>query len=174
MTDAANKKAKITSASTPSSKKARIAVCGAGWWSQGWHLPHLSRHEHAEVAAIVEPSANPRSAISELKSVAALGELYGVPTFRNIDELLASGVALDGVLVATSHSSHYECGSKALAKRLHVMMEKVRSGEEEPTSGGTRMKTPMTTYDSTAHHSPLTTTTTYRPPIVRHLTANDN
>ena len=105
---------------------AEIAVCGAGWWSQGWHLPHLSRHPHARGAAIVEPSPNPRSAISALISVDELGKLYDVPTFSSIDELLASPVAasLQGVVVCTSHSSHYELGVKALAKGLHVLMEK--------------------------------------------------
>ena len=32
---------------------ARIAVSGAGWWGQNWHLPHLSRHTDAAIAAIV-------------------------------------------------------------------------------------------------------------------------
>ena len=36
--------------------KAKIALAGAGWWSQGWHLPHLDAHPHADVAAIVDPS----------------------------------------------------------------------------------------------------------------------
>lgn len=115
----------------PAHQQARIAVCGAGWWSQGWHLPHLSRHPNAICVAIVEPSAKPRSAISKLDSVAALGKKYGVPTFKSIDELLKSGTAIDGVLVCTSHASHYECGSKALAKGLHVMMEKPMTTDVE-------------------------------------------
>jgi predicted dehydrogenase len=103
---------------------ANIAVCGAGWWSQGWHLPHLSRHPNARIAAIVEPSAHPRSAISHLEPCESLGKRYGAPTFRSIDECLAAGIALDGVLVCTSHASHFEVGSKALSKGLHVLMEK--------------------------------------------------
>ena len=105
-------------------RPARIAVCGAGWWSQGWHLPHLWRNEHAEIAAIVEPASRPRSAISDLESVAELGKRYNTPTFASVDELLSSGIQLDGVLVCTSHASHFEVGSKALAKGLHVLMEK--------------------------------------------------
>ena len=109
---------------TTAKPPARIAVCGAGWWSQGWHLPHLSRHPNAECVAIVEPSPNPRSKISKLEPVSALAKRYGVPVFKSIDELLESGVAMDGVLVCTSHASHYECGSKALARGLHILMEK--------------------------------------------------
>lgn len=94
------------------SRRARVGVCGAGWWSQGWHLPHLARNTKAEIAAIVEPNPNPRSAISTLESVAALGERYGAPTFASIDALLASGLELDGIIVCTSHASHFELGSK--------------------------------------------------------------
>lgn len=105
-------------------KRARIAVCGAGWWSQGWHLPHLDRHPQASLVAIVEPNPFPRSAINPLESVATLGQRYGVPTYESLDALLASDVELDGVLVCTSHASHFELGSKALGRSLHVLMEK--------------------------------------------------
>ena len=105
---------------------ANIAVLGAGWWSQGWHLPHLSRHPHARIAAIVDPSPLPRSAISDLVSMHALGERYETAIFSSIDELLASPVAntLHGVLVCTTHASHAELGCKALARGLHVLVEK--------------------------------------------------
>ncbi len=32
---------------------ANIVLVGAGWWGQGWHLPHLSRNEGVNIAAIV-------------------------------------------------------------------------------------------------------------------------
>jgi hypothetical protein len=32
---------------------ARIAVIGAAWWSQGWHLPQLERNPNAEIAGNV-------------------------------------------------------------------------------------------------------------------------
>lgn len=32
---------------------ANIVLIGAGWWSQGWHLPHLHRNEKVTIAAIV-------------------------------------------------------------------------------------------------------------------------
>lgn len=35
---------------------ARIAVIGAAWWSQGWHLPQLQRNPDAEIAAIMQVS----------------------------------------------------------------------------------------------------------------------
>ena len=114
-------------------KPVAIAVCGAGWWSQGWHLPHLMRNPRARIAAIVEPSPHPRSAISDLISMKALGELYGVPTFSSINDLLASPVAdtLHGVLIATSHASHAELGCKALARDLHILVEKPMTTDVE-------------------------------------------
>ena len=63
----------------------RLAVVGAGWWSQGWHLPHLSRHEKAVVAAIVEPSSNIRSSLNpKMEQLDALGLRYGAPTVRRL------------------------------------------------------------------------------------------
>ncbi|EOD20824.1 hypothetical protein EMIHUDRAFT_458498 [Emiliania huxleyi CCMP1516] len=102
-----------------SQRKARIAVLGAGWWSQGWHLPHLSRHSEAEIVAIVEPNPHPRSAINELESTAALGERYGCPVFSSLADALASPLRLDGLLVCTSHASHFELGIAGLRAGLH-------------------------------------------------------
>ena len=90
----ARKKAKVEA----SEKKARIAVLGCGWWSQGWHLPHLSRHPQAEIVAVVDPNPTPRSAINELVPVAELGKMYGCATFASLDELLASDVVHDVLL----------------------------------------------------------------------------
>ena len=50
--------------------KARVVVLGAGWWTQGWHLPHLHRHPDAEIIAVIDPCATPRSAISTLVPLA--------------------------------------------------------------------------------------------------------
>jgi hypothetical protein len=32
---------------------ANIVLIGAGWWSQGWHLPHMQRNEKVAIAAII-------------------------------------------------------------------------------------------------------------------------
>ena len=70
--------------------KARVVVLGAGWWTQGWHLPHLHRHPDAEIVAVVDPCATPRSAISTLVPLKELGEKYGCATFETFDACLAS------------------------------------------------------------------------------------
>lgn len=112
-------------------RRARIAVLGAGWWSQGWHLPHLSRNPEVTIAAIVEPNPNPRSAINALETVKALGNRYCAPTFASLDEALAASLDLDGLLVCTSHASHFELGIKGLDAGLHILMEKPMTTDVE-------------------------------------------
>ena len=104
--------------------KARVVVLGAGWWTQGWHLPHLRRHADAEIVAVVDPCPNPRSAISTLISLKELGAKYGCATFESFDACLDSGLEFDGVIVCTSHASHSKLGAQALAQGKHVLMEK--------------------------------------------------
>lgn len=61
----------------------------------------------------------------DLEQVAALGERYGVPTFDTIDDMLAdSSVQADGVVVASTHATHFDIGSKALGAGLHCLIEK--------------------------------------------------
>jgi predicted dehydrogenase len=122
--------------STPATKKANIAVIGAGWWTQGWHLPHLYRNSGATIAAIVDQSPHPRSNLNpNLESLADLGDKYKAPIFSSVQELLAaSSVDLDGVLIATPHATHYSVGQVLLEeamrrkqsgeKPLHILMEK--------------------------------------------------
>lgn len=106
---------------------AKIAVAGAGWWSQGFHLPHLQRNAGSEITAIIEPLEQPRSTLKkDMKDRAALGEFYSVPVFSSIDDFLASPVRArtDGIIVSTAHSTHHELGVKAMKAGLHVLMEK--------------------------------------------------
>jgi len=107
-------------------KRARVGVCGAGWWGQGWHLPHLHRNPLAQITAIVEPSPHPRSSNASeiLENRKAVGKRYGAPTFESIEALIASNVELDGLLIATPHASHYGLATKAIDAGWHVLLEK--------------------------------------------------
>jgi predicted dehydrogenase len=109
-----------------SGRVARIAVSGAGWWGQGWHLPHLHRHPDAAVAAIVERQAWPRSsnAAQTLETTEALSERYDAPVYPSVEALLASTTEVDGLLVGVSHAAHYEQSMLALDAGLHVLCEK--------------------------------------------------
>ena len=115
-------------------KKAKIALAGAGWWSQGWHLPHLHNHPHCEIAAIVDPSFETAHwngqgkdnhwSGSNFLNLEELGQKYGCPTFADVDDMVAAGTPVDGVLVASNHATHAEIGIKCAAAGYHIMMEK--------------------------------------------------
>jgi predicted dehydrogenase len=102
---------------------ANIAVIGAGWWSQGWHLPHLHRNDHVKLAAIVDSSSHPKSNLNPcLEPLAKLAEAYKVQnTFSSVADLLNDpnvGPTLDGALVATPHATHYEVGELLLGEGM--------------------------------------------------------
>lgn len=127
-------------------KTSRVAVIGCGWWAQGWHLPHLSRNEGATIAAVVDASPRPASTLasSPLLSLADLAAKYGCRHFRSVEELLADpiGPLLDGVVVATSHASHYEVGVRILEEGMRRRRE-AEGGAHRALS--ILMEKPMTT-----------------------------
>lgn len=121
-------------------KKANIALIGAGWWSQGWHLPCLDRNEEANLVAIVDTSSHPKSNLNpDLESLETLKHKYNTQIYSSISELLNEmGPELDGVLIATPHATHYAIGKVFMeeidrrkeqgeAKPLHILMEKPMS-----------------------------------------------
>ncbi|CAB9508443.1 Oxidoreductase family, NAD-binding Rossmann fold [Seminavis robusta] len=116
-------------------KVAQIAMVGAGWWSQGWHLPHLSRNPNSKIVAIVDTAEHPKSSLDpNLQPLAALQEKYECPIFSSVQELFEKepdlAASLDGVIVCTPHATHSDIGgfllqqSASRAKPLHVLMEK--------------------------------------------------
>jgi predicted dehydrogenase len=117
---------------------ARIAVIGCGWWSQGWHLPHLAANAPSvQIAAIVDPSPNPKSTLasSPLLSLEELAKKYSCPYYKSVSDLLADpevGPVLDGAIVATSHASHYTVGMALLREGIHrrKMAEGIEREEE--------------------------------------------
>ena len=105
---------------------ARIAVSGAGWWGQGWHLPHIHRHADATIAAIVETQAHPRSsnAAQTLETTEALSQRYEAPVYSSVEELLKSSTEVDGLLVGVPHAQHFQQSMAALDAGLHCLCEK--------------------------------------------------
>lgn len=118
-----------------SAKAANIVLVGAGWWSQGWHLPHLQRNPKAKIAAIVDAADHPKSNLNpNLEPLSALKEKYQCPTFSSVEELFEKNKDLadsvDGVIVCTPHATHSDIGGFLLeqangrSKPLHLLMEK--------------------------------------------------
>lgn len=117
----------LSAASVGDEKKkiAKICVCGAGWWSQGWHLPQLHNNPDVEIVAIVEPNEFPISSMATLESTADLSKRYNnVSVFKNIHEVIIAGIDVDGFVVCTTHSTHYETGVVILKAGKHLLLEK--------------------------------------------------
>ena len=110
---------------------ARIAVVGAAWWAQGWHIPQLARNPDAVLAAIVQRSEQPTAAAFldvTLASKTQLRETYPwAPMFSSCEELLEDADVmsrLDGVVICTSHACHSWMAKLFLDRGVHVFCEK--------------------------------------------------
>ena len=98
-----------------SNGKARIGFIGAGWWATSNHMPVLAARDDVELAGVC------RLGRQELKQIQdRFGFAYATEDYR---ELLGQ-CELDGVVVASPHTLHFEHASAALDKGLHVMCEK--------------------------------------------------
>ena len=95
--------------------KARIGFIGAGWWATSNHMPVLAGRDDVELAGVC------RLGRQELKQIQdRFGFDYATEDYN---ELLGQ-CELDGVVVASPHTLHFEHASAALEKGLHVMCEK--------------------------------------------------
>ncbi|MSR84478.1 MAG: Gfo/Idh/MocA family oxidoreductase [Candidatus Latescibacteria bacterium] len=95
--------------------KARIGFIGAGWWATSNHMPVLAARQDVELAGVC------RLGQAELRQVQErFGFKYATEDYRELLEKCE----LDGVVVASPHTLHYDHASAALNRGLHVMCEK--------------------------------------------------
>ena len=78
--------------------KAKVGVIGAGWWATTNHLPILKKREDIELTSVC------RLGKKELHKVAE--EFEFSHSTENYHELLEND--LDGVIIASPHTKHYE------------------------------------------------------------------
>lgn len=96
-------------------RRPRITVVGTGWWATTRHLPSLASYDGAELMAVCD--VRPERA-------RAVAERFGVPVATtDLTSLLASE-QVDGVVVATPHTTHYALARAALDAGAHVFVEK--------------------------------------------------
>ena len=96
-------------------RKAKIGFIGAGWWATANHMPVLAARDDVELTAVCRLGAD------ELQQVKQqFGFEYATEDYRK----LLDEVELDGVVVASPHTLHYEHSLAALERGLHVMCEK--------------------------------------------------
>ncbi len=104
-------------------RKARIAVIGTGWWATYTHLPALVRRPDVELVALVNQGTEKLRLAAEAFQVSN--------TYTDYREMLDKE-NLDGVVIATSHSVHYEIARAALKHGCHILIEKplaLKTGE---------------------------------------------
>ncbi len=87
----------------------RIAVVGMGKIARDQHLPAIAGNGAFGLAATVSPHDH---------------GVEGVPHFASLDELLAAGPAVDAVALCTPPQVRYDLASTALARGIHVFLEK--------------------------------------------------
>lgn len=95
------------------SETATIAVVGAGRMGSV-HLRALGETRLARLAAVVEPVAEPRERVAEL---------YGVPAFATLDQLVESRLA-EGVVITAPTDLHLGLVEACLEAGLPVFCEK--------------------------------------------------
>lgn len=96
-------------------RKVRIGVIGAGWWATAAYLPLLKADARVEIAAV-----NRLGAV-ELEQVRArFGATHAFEHYK----VMLDTVELDGVLVTSPHTLHFEHALAALERGAHVLVEK--------------------------------------------------
>ena len=98
--------------------KAKVAILGCGRASQKWHLPTmhtLAKHGELDFVALCDMD----------KSLAKqIGEVYGVPWYTSVEEMLEKHPDIMAVDVITGDPLHHVLGRLIAEHGKHVMVEK--------------------------------------------------
>jgi predicted dehydrogenase len=98
-----------------STKELRVAVVGAGRWSERAHIPGWQRDPRVEVAAVVDIDAEAAGRVAKEFGVARVATDYR--------EVL-DDPAIDVIDVATGNEAHFQVSWDALEAGKHVLCEK--------------------------------------------------
>ncbi|MBH9966116.1 Gfo/Idh/MocA family protein [[Bacillus] enclensis] len=97
-----------------SDQKVKIAVAGAGSFTDLWYLPILKKHPSVILKAICSQNGT---------NADRLAAKYGIPSScRSYREMLEEDI--DGICIVTPNVSHHEIALLAAEKQIHVMCEK--------------------------------------------------
>jgi predicted dehydrogenase len=100
---------------TSETHKTKVGVIGAGWWATFAHIPALKNHEGAELIAVQSRDHAKAEKIARDFDVrhacTSVEELLDVP-------------GLEAVVVSSTPNMHYTQAKAALARGLHVLIEK--------------------------------------------------
>ena len=95
--------------------KAKIGLIGAGWWATSNHLPVLEERDDIELTGVC------RLGKDELQQVKSrFGFTHATEDYQELLDI----PGLEGVVVASPHTLHYQHALAALKRGLHVLCEK--------------------------------------------------
>ncbi len=86
----------------------RLAIVGLGKIARDQHLGAIAATQGIELVAVASRNAG----------------LDGVPSFRDVDELLSSGIAIDAVSLCTPPQGRFAQANAVLLASKHLMLEK--------------------------------------------------
>jgi predicted dehydrogenase len=95
-------------------RKLQVGVIGLGRIGWNYHCKTLAKHRDWHLAAVADPAGD------RLREATTL---FGCQAFQSCDHMLADA-ELDAVVVASPTHLHRDHAMAALARKLHVMMEK--------------------------------------------------
>ncbi len=97
-------------------RKIRLGLIGCGGNMRNAHVPRLLEDGRVELVGLVDTAEEPAQ---------QLMEKWGspVPLYTDYKSMLSAG-ALDGVLISSPHSMHYQQARACLRAGLHVLVEK--------------------------------------------------
>jgi predicted dehydrogenase len=98
-----------------SNEELRVAVVGAGSWSQRAHIPGWQRDPRVQVAAVADLSAEAAG-----RAAAEFGITRAVTDYRE----LLDDPSIDVIDVATGNEAHFQISWDALEAGKHVLCEK--------------------------------------------------
>lgn len=97
------------------SRKARLGFIGAGWWATANYMPLLAQRDDVEMVAVC------RLGRDELLRVK---EHFGFAFATEDARELVHQPGLDGVVVTSPHTLHFDHAKMALEKGMHVLCDK--------------------------------------------------
>jgi len=93
-------------------KKTRIGIIGVGPFCTNYHLRHLQARPDVEVAAVCDVNPDRLSK----------PDLAPIPSFENSD--LIDPDRVDGIIISTPNSHHFDTCRLALERRIPVLVDK--------------------------------------------------
>lgn len=100
---------------TLTSRVAKLALVGTGWWATEIHIPAIRQRADANLVSLCDTNS---------ERLIATSVKYGVgKIYTDLGAMLVQE-KLDAVIVASSNTSHYAVATACLDTSLHVMLEK--------------------------------------------------